>query len=228
MTHRRSLAVLFALATLPAGARAQAAWIESALARTRPAVSATIGLMDHRVAADPGYERASGLVFGGQLDLAPVPNATVSLRALGGTLDPRTPAAEGRDLGELDARARLRLLPWLDAAGGATVRSFASTLARQRWTQFSIGAETRMSMLQGRIVGVAGGSLIPLVRVSGQPSPTLAVAALMGIRTTTRQYELGLDYLVERYDFAATAGRVKRAEGNSVLAIRAGYRFRVR
>lgn len=222
------LTALLALAVLPAAARAQSAWIESALARTRPAVSATVGLMEHRVAADPGYERASGLVFGGQVDLVPMPNASVSLRALGGTLDPRSPAAEGRDVGELEARARVRLLPWLDAGAGATVRSFASTLARQRWTQFAVGAESRMSLLQGRIVGVAGGSLIPLVRVSGQPSPTLAVAALMGIRSTTRQYELGLDYLVERYDFAATAGRVKRAEGNSVLAIRAGYRFRVR
>ena len=224
----RLLATLLAVAALPAGARAQSAWTESALTRTRPAVSATVALMEHRVAADPGYERASGPVFGAQFDFVPMPNTSVSLRALGGTLDPRSPAAEGRDVGELDARARMRLLPWLDAAAGATVRSFSSTLARQRWTQFSLGAESRMSMLQGRIVGVAGGSLLPLVRVSGQPSPTLAIAALMGVRSTTRQYELGLDYLVERYDFAATPGRVKRAEGNAVLAIRAGYRFQVR
>ena len=226
---RRALVVaLLAGAAHPTAGLAQRAWIDSALARTRPAVSATVALMEHRVAADPGYERAAGLVFGGQLDLAPLPNASVSLRALGGTLAPRTAVAEERDVGELDARARLRLLPWLDAGAGATVRSFASTLARQRWTQFSIGAEARMSLLQGRIVGVSGASLLPLVRVSGQPSPTLAVAALMGIRSTTRQYELGLDWLVERYDFAATAGRVKRAEGNAVLAVRAGYRFRAR
>jgi hypothetical protein len=226
---RRSLflGVLLAVVVAP-NAAAQSAWIESALARTRPTLSATLGLMEHRVVAQPGYERALGPVFGAQVDVVPMPNASLSLRVLGGTLDPRSPAAEAREVGELDARARLRVLPWLDAGAGASVRSFTSTLARQKWTQFSIGAESRMSMLSGRIIGLAGASLIPAVRVSGQESPTLAIAAVMGIRSTTRQYELGLDYTVERYDFPTTAGRVKRAEGNSVLAIRAGYRFRVR
>lgn len=188
--------------------------------------AAVLGMLDHRVDAGAGVERTSGPVFGIQLDASQGRDLSFALRALGGTLDARSPDAEARDVGEVQADARMRVLPWLDARAGATVRGFTSALARQRWTQLSIGADTRIAMLGGRIEGTAGAALLPYVRVTGHDSPRLAIAASMGIRHTNRRYEVGLAYALERYDFAEFAG-VRRLEENSSLVLRAGYRLGV-
>ena len=183
-----------------------------------------VGVLDHRVEVGAGVERTSGPVFGVQLDASRGPELSVALRALGGTLDARSRAADARDVGEVQADARLHVLPWLDARAGATVRSFTSALARQRWTQLSLGADTRIAMLDGRIEGTAGAALLPYVRVSGHDSPRLAIAASMGLRHSNRRYEIGLAYALERYDFAEAAG-IRRMEEHSSLVIRAGYRL---
>jgi hypothetical protein len=185
-----------------------------------------LGMLEHRVDAGAGVERTSGPVFGIQLDASRGPDLSFAVRALGGTLDARSPAAEARDVGEVRADARMRVLPWLDARAGATVRGFTSALARQRWTQLSIGADTRVGMLGGRIEGTAGAALLPYVHVSGHASPRLAIAASMGIRHSNRRFEIGLAYALERYDFAEVTG-VRRLEEHSSLVVRAGYRLGV-
>jgi hypothetical protein len=181
-------------------------------------------MIDHRVDAGDGVERMSGPVFGMQIDASRGPTLLVSLRALGGSLDARSRVADPRDVGEVGADARVRVLSWLDARAGATVRGFTSSLARQRWTQLSLGADTRVPMLGGAIEGTAGAALLPYVRVSGHASPRLAVAASMGLRHASRRYEVGLLYQLERYDFAEVAG-VSRAEEHGALLLRAGYRL---
>ena len=184
--------------------------------------AAVAGMLDHRVDAGAGVERNAGPVFGIQLDASRGPAWRLSVRALGGTLDAQSRAADARDVGEIGADARLRVLSWLDARAGATVRGFTSQLARQRWTQLSLGADALVAMLGGRIEGTAGAALLPYVRVSGHESPRLAVAASMGLRHSNRRFDLGLVYQLERYDFAAVAG-VSRGEEHSALLLRAGY-----
>jgi hypothetical protein len=188
--------------------------------------AAVLGMLDHRVDAGAGVERTSGPVFGFQLDASQGADLSFALRALGGTLDGRSPAAEARDVGEVQADARMRVLPWLDFRAGATVRGFTSALARQRWTQLSIGADTRIAMLGGSIEGTAGAALLPYVGVTGHDSPRLAIAASMGLRHSNPRYEIGLSYALERYDFAEVAG-VRRLEENSSLVLRAGYKLGV-
>jgi hypothetical protein len=183
-------------------------------------------MVDHRVEAGAGIERTSGPVFGIRVDASRGQDLVVSLRAIGGTLDARSHFADPRDVGEIGADARLRVLSWLDARAGATVRAFSSSLARQRWTLLSLGADTRVPMLGGVIEGTAGAALLPYVRVSGHASPRLAVAASMGLRHASRRYEVGLLYQLERYDFAEVAG-VSRAEEHGALLLRAGYRMGV-
>jgi hypothetical protein len=188
--------------------------------------SAVLGMLDHRVDIGDGVERTSGPVFGIQLDASRGSELSLALRALGGTLDARSRRAEARDVGEIQADARLHVLPWLDARAGATVRSFTSPLARQRWTQLALGTDTRIAMLDGRIEGTAGAALLPYVRVSGHDSPRLAIAASMGLRYSNRRLDVGLAYALERYDFAEATG-VRRLEDNSSLVLRAGYSLEV-
>jgi hypothetical protein len=194
--------------------------------RTLLTASAIAGMVDHRADIGTGVERTSGPVFGIQLDAWRSPALMLSVHGAGGTLDSRSPLAGQRDIGEVGADARMRVLSWLDARAGATVRSFTSELARQRWTQLSVGADSRIAMLGGRIDGTAGAALLPFVRVSGHEAPRLAFAASMGLHHSSRRFDLGLLYQLERYDFAETAG-ASRKEEHSVLLLRAGYRMSV-
>lgn len=186
--------------------------------------SAIAGLLDHRVEAGAGIERTSGPVFGVQFDASRSSALALTVRAVGGTLGARTKAADARDVGEVEADARMRVLSWLDVRAGVTVRGFTNQLARQRWTQLAVGGESRIPMLDGRIEGIVGAALVPFVHVSGHESPRLAIAASMGVRHTSRRFELGLLYQLERYDFAELSG-VTRAEEHSALLLRAGYRL---
>lgn len=221
MTRNVWLAV-WCVATLAAGTSASCQ--ESATPpRTLVTASAVVGVADHRVDAGAGFERTSGPVFGLQVDALSGRDLSLSIRGVGGTLDARSGAADQRDVGEIGAEARLRVLSWLDARGGAMVRSFTSQLARQRWTQLSIGADARVPMLNGRIEGTAGAALLPYVRVSGHDSPRLSIAACMGLSHTSRRFDLGLLYQLERFDFADVAG-ANRLEEHSSLLVRAGYR----
>jgi hypothetical protein len=217
----RSAALLIAFLASAASVHAQ---IATASDRARLTSAVVAGMMDHRVDAGAGIEHTSGPVFGVQVDASRGPSLLVSLRALGGTLGAQSRSADARDIGEVGADARVRLLSWLDARAGATVRGFTSELARQRWTQLSLGADTRVPMLGGAIEGTAGAALLPYVRVSGHASPRLAMAASMGLRHASRRFEVGLLYQLERYDFAEVAG-VSRAEEHGALLLRAGYRL---
>jgi hypothetical protein len=193
--------------------------------RLQPAVSVVGSAIDHRVKANTDFERTTGPLFGVQVDAVPLEGMVLSLRALGGALRPaHGSAADARDLGEVAAVMRMRLLPWLDGRGGLVSRTFSSSLARQRWTTAQIGAEVRIPMLDGRIEGTAGGLLLPIVRVSGHSSPDLAIGTSMGIRHVSRRYILALNYQLERYDFPEVSG-TRRVEEHSTLSIRAGYRF---
>lgn len=222
----RAIAILGVMTTLAAAGVLRAQDVEPP-GRVLLTGAAVAGMFDHRVDAGAGVERTSGPVFGIQLDASHGPDLSLAIRALGGTLGAKSPAAEARDVGEVQADARMSVLPWLDARAGATVRGFTSALARQRWTQLSIGADTRIAMLGGRIEGTAGAALLPYVRVSGHDSPRLSIAASMGLRHSNRRFEIGLAYALERYDFAEVAG-VSRLEEHSSLILRAGYRLGVR
>lgn len=213
---------LLALA-LPVAAGAQS--LGSRLAdRFQPAASAVIGLADHRVDAGLGFERTTGPLFGVQVEAIPLEGTLLSLRALGGALGARSPAADQRDLGEVSAMARARLVPWLDARAALTTRTFTSSLARQRWTTGGIGADLRMTMLEGRLEGTAGAQLLPLVRVSGHTPPDVAFSTSMALRYVARRYLVALGYQLERYDFPTIADE-RRLEEHTLLTLRAGYRF---
>lgn len=218
----RAIGALLVLA-LPSVGGAQS--LGSRLAdRFQPAASAVVALADHRVDAGLGFERTAGALFGVQVEAIPLEGTLLSLRALGGSLGSHSPAADQRDVGEVTATARWRLVPWLDARAGFTTRTFTSSLARQRWTSAAVGADLRMTMLEGRVEGTTGAQLLPLVRVSGHESPDVAFGASMGIRYVARRYLVALGYQLERYDFPAVAGE-RRLEEHSALTLRAGYRF---
>jgi hypothetical protein len=216
------MVVLAALLALPLrDARAQ--WWRDALVAARPTASAVAGFMDHRVDAGLGVERSSGPVFGGALDLNLIRGTSASLRAIAGTLDPRTGPAETRQVAQVDATGRLHVLPWLDATMRGTIRSYSSDLARQNWSQVALALEG-LFPIAGNVGGSFGAILIPFTRVSGHSSPDLALGGSAGLHWRADRLDIAFSYMQERYDFPGTA-RGERLEEQGMLMLRAGYRF---
>ena len=214
------LAAALAAPGSPAGAQGR-------LTLPAGAVSFVAAIADQRVDAGFGYERSSGPLFGAQIDLEPTDRMTLTLRALGGTLDARTPAAESRGLGEVTLSTRIDVLPWLRGTAAALTRSYDGALARQRWSELSVGGEGHLALVDGLVDGSIGLALAPLVRVSGQQGPDLSVAGSARLRHSGERLDLAIGYTLERYDFAASSG-VSRVEEISMLFFRAGLRIGAR
>jgi hypothetical protein len=213
-----------ALAALAGRAGAQ-----SRLTLPSGAVSVVVANADHRVDAGLGLERATGFLFGAQLDLEPADRMTVSLRALGGTLDAKreNPAAESRGVGELALTTRFDVLPWLRGTAAAVGRSYDGPLARQHWTELSVGGEGHLALIEGLVDGTIGLSLAPIVKVTARAGPDLAVAGNARLRHSGERLDLSLGYSLQRYDFPTTNG-VRRVEEISMLVFRAGLRIGAR
>lgn len=212
-----------ALAALAGGAEAQ-----SRLTLPSGAVSVVMADADHRVKVGHGVERTTGLLFGAQLDLEPAERMTVSLRALGGTLDTaRGTPGESRGVGELALTTRFDVLPWLRGTAAAVGRSYDGALARQHWTELSVGGEGHLALIDGLVDGTIGLSLAPIVKVTARAGPDLAVAGNARLRHSGERLDLSLGYSLQRYDFPTTNG-VRRFEEISMLVFRAGLRIGAR
>ena len=220
--RRASLLALAALALPATGAGAQ-----GRLTLPRGAVSAVAASADHRVDTGLGLERSAGPLFGAQLDLEPDERVMVTLRALGGTLNPQTPAAETRAVGELALTTRLDMVSWFRGTVTALGRSYDGPLARQHWSELSLGGEGHGMLIDKILEGSVGLSLAPVVKVSGRDGPDLAVAGLARLRHSGERLDLSLGYSLERYDFAGRGG-TRRVEEISMLIFRAGLRIGAR
>ena len=216
-----SLALLVALAAATAGAQEQP---RPRLTLPPGALSVVVAVADHRVDAGFGLERSSGPLFGAQFDIEPADRMSLSLRALGGTLAAKTPGAEARGIGELALTTRLDVLPWLRGTVAAIGRSYDGALARQHWSELSLGGEGHLPLIDGFLDGSIGLALAPVVRVTGRQGPDLAVAALARLRHSGERLDLAVGYSLQRYDFPS-AGRATRVEELSMLTLRAGLRI---
>ncbi|HWE41315.1 MAG TPA: hypothetical protein VG432_02375 [Gemmatimonadaceae bacterium] len=219
---RHSSLVAIVALVLPAAAQAQAA-----LTLPKGAVSMVAASADHRVDTGLGLERSAGPLFGAQLDLEPDERVTVTLRALGGTLNPQTRAAETRAVGELALTARLDMVSWFRGTVAALGRSYQGPLARQHWSELSLGGEGHGMLIDNMLEGSVGLALAPAVRVSGRSGPDLAIAGLARLRHSGERLDLSLGYSLERYDFAGRGGG-RRVEEISMLVFRAGLRIGTR
>ena len=220
---RRAALLALVVAAFPA-ARARA---QGHLTLPKGAVSVVAASADHRVDTGLGLERSAGPLFGAQLDLEPDERVIITLRALGGTLNPQTPAAETRAVGELALTTRLDMVSWFRGTVTALGRSYDGPLARQHWSELSLGGEGHGMLIDKMLEASVGLSLAPVVKVSGRDGPDLAVAGLARLRHSGERLDLSLGYSLERYDFAGRGG-TRRVEEISMLVFRAGLRIGTR
>lgn len=188
----------------------------------------TLTRADHRVDAGFGVERAAGVLVGAatRLRLRQGIALTVSgeaghLTAVQGT------GAIDRDVAQLGVVAEFMPLSWLALQGGATVRSFGSVVARQRWTLVRAGAEARIPLSGETIWALGRAHLLPIVSVNGLPNAATAFDAGTGLAYRRGRLLLDVTYTLERSDFPRQ-GSTRRTEQFGTLAIRGGTTLRLR
>ncbi len=209
------LFVAFGLACSPVTAVAQ----RSLLGRVE------IGRVEYRVRDGGPVQPSSGTVLGAALGLVLGRRYEVWGEARGGRLAAGSAGGDDRDLAEVELLGAVHVNPWLTAQAGATVRTYTTPLARQRWSALRLGAEARVPLGLESIRGVVRGQWMPATSVSGLPSPDLALAVGAGVEWQGRRWSVSALYVLERYDFPGSGG-TRRLEELSALRLRGSLRLR--
>lgn len=183
-------------------------------------VSLQVGRAEHRVRDAGGLIPAAGTVFGAAVGADVGRQFTVSAEALGG----RFAAASAASAGSIDDHSIAQVLllggmkvrPWLTVQAGPVFRNISNAVARQQWTALRLGGEAYVPLGLEGVRGVLRGYWMPLVSVSGLPSPDVALAASAGVEWRGPRIGVGTRYVLERYDFPENSGD-RRIEEVSVL-----------
>ncbi|MBI1723371.1 MAG: hypothetical protein HYR48_05630 [Gemmatimonadetes bacterium] len=186
--------------------------------------SVLVSQVEHRVSAGRGVEQTSGTIFGGAGTMRLASRFEITVQGQSGTLNADSAFADDREEAEGEVRVAVLAVPWLALEGGLSARSFATTLARQRWTALHLGAEARLAFVGGAFEGRIRGELLPSVSVTGLQAPNRAVAAAAGFEWRSGALTAGLQYALERYDFPLVE-TVKRHEQLSLLTVSLGLRL---
>ena len=181
-----------------------------------------VGRAEHRIVDAGTLVAASGTLFGGALAVTMGERFEIHGEALGGPLtSAATPSLEDHDVAEAQISGGMKVRPWLMLESGLSFRSFSNALARQHWTTWRIGAETRVPVGFESVTAVVRGYWMPLVDVSGLPNPDVALALGVGLDWRGRRLGISAQYTFERYDFAPSNG-AQRLEELSTLRVRVG------
>lgn len=168
-------------------------------------------------------EIVEGVWLGAALELR-VGRFLVSGFGLRGTLDPVANAVR-RDGGEEGILVRFEPRTGLGVEATYTARAFRSAVGYQRWNMLGLGAVASVPLGHPRLRAYARGSYLPSVSVSGQPSPSVALAAEVGVNAVPRgaPVVVRLTYRFERFDFPSQpSGRLEVFER---IALEVGYRM---
>ncbi len=167
-------------------------------------------------------ETVQGVWLGMVLEVR-VDRFLVSGFGLRGTLAPVANTVR-RDGGEEGILVRFEPRAGLGVDAMYTARAFSSAVGYQRWDMLSLGAWGSVVLGDPALRAFARGSYLPAVGVSGQPSPSLALAADVGVSVTPRRAPvvIRLTYRFERFDFPAQPA--SRFEAFERIALEVGYR----
>jgi hypothetical protein len=181
-----------------------------------------VGRAEHRVVDADTLVAASGTLFGGALAVTIGERFQIHGEAVGGRLTTAAaPSLEDHDVAEAQILGGMKVRPWLILETGLSFRSFSNSLARQHWTTWRIGAETRVPLGFESVAAVLRGYWMPLVDVSGVSKPDVALAVGVGLDWRGRRIGISALYTFERYDFAPSNG-AQRLEELSTVRVRVG------
>jgi hypothetical protein len=182
-------------------------------------VAGGLAFADHRVDMGFGVERSTGTVFNLQVGVDPNPRVTVVVSGQTGVLHTGPGATLPRDLAEIGLATAYRARPWLDVEGGVRVRSYTTSVGRQRWTLPSLGAAGRVPFALEGLQGVLGLAVHPFAAVSGLADPEVALSSRVGMQFARGRFTAEALYTLDRFDFERGTTR-QRLEQYAALTLR--------
>lgn len=161
------------------------------------------------VSIDGARELTNGMWFGGVVEIRIGKFAVTGLGLSGNLSETGDIPALDRDGGEMSARGRYDVLPWLGAEASYTMRAFTSAAGYQRWNEAGIGVVLFHDLLDGAVQVFGRASYLPYVSVDGQDTPDVSLGTETGVSLTPRGFPLTLSamYTMERYDFPGAEER---------------------
>lgn len=170
-------------------------------------------------------ERTNGSWVGGALEV----EAGRFRLSMSGTRGRLTTADAGSlpksDLGELSFNGQYDVRPWLGLELRYTARAFSSAAGYQRWDLVGVGAAASRDLGTPAVRAFASLLYFPMVSVSHQARPSIALGSDVGIAVVPSKLPLALtlSYRIERFDFPAAAARSEQFEA---LTLAVGLRAR--
>lgn len=178
-----------------------------------------IALAEHRVDAGSGVEISAGTLFDGAVRLGVGRRAEIAVVGRTGVLHPGNGATLPREVAEIGLDGAYRMREWLDLVAGLRVRSYTTSVARQRWTAPHLGAAARLPFALPGLRGLLGAAVHPFATVSGLGHPEVTLGTGAGLEYARGRFDVQLLYALERYEFAR--GTVdQRLEQLSVVTLR--------
>jgi hypothetical protein len=214
---RRHLVLSLAAAAAAVSARPMRAQITAT-------PSVFVAYVSHQVDEGFGDERTSGPVLGADVRVAPTSWTELTVTGYAGTLTPDSGQIDARRMSDIELSGSLFATPWLAFQLEARARSYSTSLARQRWLSLTVGGELREPMFDGAAQAVIKAGLLPVVDVSGLPSPNFAGTAAAGFELLRAPLTGSVMFSFERYDFPTTSNG-PRSEQVVMVTAQIGVRF---
>jgi hypothetical protein len=187
-------------------------------------VSAVVGVVEHETTLYGQSTRVEGPVFGGVVEVAPFRFTDFSLQVTGGTLSAATSATSDQSYVDARLTGSAQAFPWLSFQLGFDARGYGEAVGTQRWLSVLAGAEAHATIFDGAARAVFGFGLLPLVSVSQQERPNLAVSATTGVQFLRAPLSGAVLFRFERYDFPST-GTFSRSDQVAMLYLQLGVHF---
>ena len=169
-------------------------------------------------------ERVDGSWLGGAVELE-TGRLRLSASGMRGRLTASDPGSVPRsDVGELSLNGRYGVRPWLGLELCYTARAFSSAAGYQRWDLVGVGATASRDLGTPAVRAFASLLYFPVVRVSYQERPRLALGSDVGIAVAPSKLPLAvtLSYRIERFSFPEAAARSEQLEALTLsLGVRA-------
>jgi hypothetical protein len=169
-------------------------------------------------------ERRSGLMYGGNAELAPLSWLRLSGDFRTGSLSTNQAAGEDMSVSEVQADITFSPAPWFGFGGGYVRRVEKTQLATQRWDFPRVSAATRFPFVGGAVTSVTGISVLPGASYTGyvdslgtaiKPNP-FSLAGEAGLEVRTGVLTAALTYYVERFTFPVIAGEERRDQFSTI------------
>jgi hypothetical protein len=178
----------------------------------------------HQVDIGYGSELTSGPVLGAAVDVAPTRWTDVTLSGYAGTLTSTSVDVDSRRMADLELGGSIFATPVLALQVGFRAQSYTTTLGRQQWLSMLVGGEYSPIILDGVGRAVIRLGLLPVVTVSGLPSPAFGATGSAGFEFLRGPITGSVLFSLERYSFPVANG-FARAEQLELLGVNLGVTF---